>query len=52
MKFVQSRDVFVCNFVAAVKALQLQLQQLYVNDQTRFRGDDFSLLMGIVQTNS
>jgi hypothetical protein len=52
MKFVQSRDVFVCDFVAGMKALQLQLQQLYVNDGTRFGGDNFSLLTSIIETNS
>jgi hypothetical protein len=52
MKFVQNRDVFVCDFVARMKALQLQLQHLYVNDGTRFGGDDFSLLTGIIETSA
>ena len=51
MRFAQSRDVFVCNFVAAVHALKLQLLELYINEDTCLVGDNFCLLRGIVETS-
>ena len=52
MRFVQSQDVFVCDFVVAMQALKLQLLQLYINEDTCFADDDFSLLRGIAETSS
>jgi hypothetical protein len=52
IKFAYSCNVFVCNFVVAVKALQLQPLELYINEGTRFAGDNFSLLRGIMETSS
>jgi hypothetical protein len=34
MKYAQQLDVFICNYLVAIKKLQVDLQKLYVEDKT------------------
>lgn len=39
--FVQSSNVFICDFVGALKVCQCQLYSMYVDNGTSFGKDDF-----------
>lgn len=52
MQFVQSRDVYICDFVAALKECQLQLSTMFLDPDTAFKFDAFSLLHGLEETCS
>jgi hypothetical protein len=42
VKFSQQRDVFICDYLAAVKVCQGQLYSLYSDPATSFRSDSFT----------
>jgi hypothetical protein len=42
VKFSQQRDVFICDYLAAVKVCQGQLYSLYLDPATCFRSDSFT----------
>jgi hypothetical protein len=42
VKFSQQRDVFICDYLAAVKVCQGQLYSLYSDPTTCFRSDSFT----------
>ena len=50
MRFVQSRDVFVFDYVAAVKICQTELYQLYCDPETCFERAHFQQFCDIVDT--
>jgi len=39
--FVQKCDVYICNFVAALKIVEGQLYTLYVDKASAYSGDEF-----------
>jgi len=41
VNFVQKRDVYICDFVAAVKVYQGSLYRMYEDKATAFSGDKF-----------
>lgn len=41
VNFAQKRDVFICDFIAAVKICQASLQSMYVDPTTFFSTDEF-----------
>jgi hypothetical protein len=41
MKFTQSRDVFISDYVATVKICQADLYMMYVESQTSFQNQHF-----------
>ena len=49
MKYAQQADVFICDYLVAVKKLQMDLQKLYVEEKTQFTQElfwDFNALIG------
>jgi hypothetical protein len=52
MQFVQSRDVYICDFVGALRECQLQLSTMFLDPDTTFKSDAFSLLHGLEETCS
>ena len=51
-KFGQSRDVALCDFVAAVKQCKIVVGLLYVSLETHYIGDEFSLFSSIASITS
>ena len=53
-KFEHSRDVALCDLVAAIKQCEIVVGLLYVSPETRYIGDEFSLFssIGIVASQS
>jgi hypothetical protein len=41
IEFAQRRDIFICDFVAALETCHNQLFTYYMNQDTRWRRDDF-----------
>jgi hypothetical protein len=41
MKFVQATDVYVCDFLVAIKKLQLDLTRMYIEETTKFKSEAF-----------
>jgi hypothetical protein len=41
IEFAQRRDIFICDFVAALSRCHSQLFTYYINQDTRWRRDDF-----------
>jgi hypothetical protein len=42
VKFSQQRDIFICDYMAAVRVCQAELYELYSNPATNFQGPTFS----------
>ena len=42
IKFGQSLDVFICNFLQAVKVCQSELAYKYIDATTAFKKEDFN----------
>jgi hypothetical protein len=42
MKFVQARDVFVCDYIATIKIYQVDMYKMYIDPITSFQPDFFS----------
>jgi hypothetical protein len=41
MKAAQKNDIFMCDYLAAVKTLQVDLAQIYIEEKTRFTQANF-----------
>jgi hypothetical protein len=41
IKFVQMRDVYICDFVIGMKLTQMGLYRLYINPLVKYLDDDF-----------
>jgi hypothetical protein len=52
MRFAQSRDIFVSNYVAAVKICQAELYEFYLDPKTSFRRSQFQQFCDIVDDHS
>jgi hypothetical protein len=52
MRFIQSRDIFVSNYVVVVKICQTELYKLYCNLETSFRKSHFQEFCDIVDDYS
>jgi hypothetical protein len=50
--FSQSRNVFVFDYVAAIKICQAELYEMYVDSTSSFMGGKFQLLNGILADHS
>jgi hypothetical protein len=48
VKFSQERDIFICDYLAAVKVYQLQLYQLYQDPGTCFKSDAFREMTDLI----
>jgi hypothetical protein len=49
--FAQSRNVFICDFIAALERCRGQLFTLYGNESTKFKRDDFHSFNMLLQLN-
>jgi hypothetical protein len=49
--FAQSRNVFICDFIAALERCPGQLFTLYGNESTKFKRDDFHSFNMLLQLN-
>jgi hypothetical protein len=52
IKFAQSRSVFICDFVTAVKVCQGELFQKFVDEGTAFQGNCFQNFCNIIADSS
>jgi hypothetical protein len=52
MKFAQSRDVFISDYVAAVKICQADLYMMYVDSETSFQKAHFHMFCDVVEDHS
>ncbi len=48
MKFVQSRDVFMCDYITIVKHCQGDLYKMYINLNTSFQANNFLVFIKVV----
>jgi hypothetical protein len=48
MKFVQSRDVFMCDYITTVKHCQADLYKMYINLNTSFQAKNFLVFIKVV----
>jgi hypothetical protein len=51
IKFTQGRDVFICDFVVAVKICQVDLFMMYYNLATFYQHEHFQLFCDVVENN-
>lgn len=49
MQFAQKRDVYVCDFVAALKICDMQIFSMYLDHQTAFKSDEFWAHQGLAE---
>jgi hypothetical protein len=50
MQLGQKRDVYICNYLDALKRCQANITSFYINDRTKFQHDvfwDFKALAGL-----
>jgi hypothetical protein len=52
MKFAQSRDVFISDYVAAVKICQADLYMMYVDPESSFCKEHFQMFYDVVEDHS
>jgi hypothetical protein len=50
-KFVQNGDIFICDFIVAMKVYQGQLHTLYSNIAYAFQNDEFWSFYGLLQND-
>jgi hypothetical protein len=50
MQFAQSRDVFVCDYIAAIQVCQAEITSFYIDDATTFSHDLFWDFKALCQT--
>jgi hypothetical protein len=50
IKYTQGKDVYICDFVEAIKMCKVKLYELYINHECKFKDEAFnafhSLLVG------
>ena len=51
-KFAQSRDVFISNYMAAVKICQVDLYMMYVDPESSFQKAQFQMFCNVVEDHS
>jgi hypothetical protein len=52
MKFAQARDVFISDYVAAVKICQVELYMMYCDADTSFQQQHFPMFVDVVNNHS
>jgi hypothetical protein len=52
MKLAQARDVFICDYVVAVKIYQEKLYMMYCDANTSFQQQHFPMFMDVVNNHS
>jgi hypothetical protein len=52
MKFAQSRDVFIFDYIAAVKICQADLYMMYMDSETSFKKQHFQMFCDVVEDHS
>jgi hypothetical protein len=50
MQFAQSRDVFVCDYIATIQVCQAEITSFYIDDATAFSQDMFWDFKALCQT--
>ncbi len=48
MKFVQNRDVFMCDYITTLKHCQEELYKMYINLNTSFQAKNFLVFIKVV----
>jgi hypothetical protein len=52
IKFTQSRDVFISNYVAAIKICQVDLYMMYMDLKSSFQKAHFQMFCDVVEDHS
>jgi uncharacterized membrane protein len=51
IKFAQGRDIFICDFVVAVKICQVDLCMMYSDPSSNYQREHFQVFSNVVENN-
>ncbi len=51
IKFVQGRDVFICDFVVTIKIHQTNIYMMYSNPSNNYLGEHFKVILDVVENS-